>query len=64
MTELETLLQASIDIAKLKRECGLLRLKVDMLLDENASLRRCVENDFEISADAEPRSMFHIRQAE
>ena len=52
MSDLKTLLEASIELAKLKRELGLTRLRCDLLADENASLRRIIENDdFELSAD-------------
>jgi hypothetical protein len=66
MSELEALLTASVEIAKLKRENGLLRLRCDILADENASLRRCLEGDadFELTADGPFLPPPFTRQAE
>lgn len=50
-TELEALLRGSIEIARLKRALGLLKLERDMLRDEIQNLRARLYNDFDMAAD-------------
>jgi len=67
--DLVPLLQGSIEIARLKKQLGLLRLECDLLRDTNANLRvrlqaaeARLQSDFDLACD-EPTSMFHKPQA-
>lgn len=65
-THIEELLAASIRIGELRKELAAKDALIESLRRELGLLRlwRDLQSDFDLSADAQPVSIFHQRQAE